>query len=255
MSEKFSLKWNDFHSNVSKSFGMFRNEKYLQDVTLVGDDDLQLKAHKFVLSTCSSYFKKIFTLNSQANILLCLEGTTQTDLNNILEYIYYGEVQLYQEELERFLNVAKRIKLEGLQEEDKINLQPNQSLIKTEEPISIDPLEPVLPMKIKRKTDHEFDTKVKRDKPHQPLLTSYAPYHDGHNMRDFQQEWFLKFPWLQFDENSKVANCFACDKFGNVLWEFSTWKNSSMLGRHTVTRNHKAAMTKWVNFFTQKKVV
>ena len=35
MSEKFCLKWNDFHSNVSKSFGLFRNEDYLHDVTLV----------------------------------------------------------------------------------------------------------------------------------------------------------------------------------------------------------------------------
>ena len=44
MSEIFSLKWNDFHSNVSKSFKTLRNEEYLQDVTLVGDDDFQVKA-------------------------------------------------------------------------------------------------------------------------------------------------------------------------------------------------------------------
>ena len=49
MSEKFSLKWNDFHSNVSKSFELMRNEEYLQDVTLVSDDDFQVKAHKLVL--------------------------------------------------------------------------------------------------------------------------------------------------------------------------------------------------------------
>ena len=54
MSEKFSLKWNDFHSNVSKSFEMLRNEEYLQDVTLVSDDDFQVKAHKLVLSASSS---------------------------------------------------------------------------------------------------------------------------------------------------------------------------------------------------------
>ena len=84
MSEKFSLKWNDFHSNVSKSFEILRTEDYLQDVTLVGDDDCQVKAHKLVLSACSSYFKRIFTKNMNSNILLCLEGTDQTDLKNIL---------------------------------------------------------------------------------------------------------------------------------------------------------------------------
>ena len=50
MSEKFCLKWNDFHSNVSKSFGLFRNEEYLHDVTLVSDDHHQVSAHKLVLS-------------------------------------------------------------------------------------------------------------------------------------------------------------------------------------------------------------
>ena len=117
MGEKFSLKWNDFHSNVSKSFELLRNEEYLQDVTLVSDDDFQVKAHKLVLSASSSYFKKIFLRNIQSNILLCLEGTTKKDLENILDYIYHGEVQIFQEDLDRFLMIAQRLKLEGLLEE------------------------------------------------------------------------------------------------------------------------------------------
>ena len=50
MSEKFGIKWNDFHSNVTKSFGLLRDEDYLQDVTLVTDDNKQISAHKLVLS-------------------------------------------------------------------------------------------------------------------------------------------------------------------------------------------------------------
>ena len=60
MSEKFKLKWNDFHDNISNSFGLLRNEDHLHDVTLVSDDNLQLSAHKLVLSACSDYFKNIF---------------------------------------------------------------------------------------------------------------------------------------------------------------------------------------------------
>ena len=56
MSEKFSLKWNDFDANVSKCFGRLRNEDYLHDVTLVTDDDHHVTAHKLVLSACSDYF-------------------------------------------------------------------------------------------------------------------------------------------------------------------------------------------------------
>ena len=63
MSEKFCLKWNDFETNVSKSFGLLRNEDYLHDVTLVCDDNKQVSAHKLMLSACSEFFKSIFKNN------------------------------------------------------------------------------------------------------------------------------------------------------------------------------------------------
>ena len=114
MSEKFSLKWNDFQANVSKSFGVYRNEDYLQDVTLVGDDHKQVRAQKLVLSTSSEYFRDIFKNNKQSNIVLCLQGMRSVELNRVLDYIYNGEVQLYQEDLDNFLEIAQRLKLDGL---------------------------------------------------------------------------------------------------------------------------------------------
>merc|ERR1712126_101188 len=115
MSEKFCLKWNDFNSNVSKSFGLLRNEEYLHDVTLVSDDNNQMSAHKLVLSTCSEYFRKIFRNNNKHNHpLLCLDGLSSKELTSVLDYIYNGEVQIFQEDLDRFLAIAQKLKLEGL---------------------------------------------------------------------------------------------------------------------------------------------
>ena len=114
MSEKFSLKWNDFHSNVSKSFSLLRNEDYLHDVTIVSDDNEHIAAHKLVLSTCSEYFKSIFMKNKHSHPLVCLEGVSSIDVRNMMDYIYNGELQIFQEDLDRFLNVAQRFKLEGL---------------------------------------------------------------------------------------------------------------------------------------------
>ena len=93
MSEKFCLKWNDFNSNASKSFGIFRHEDYLHDVTLVSDDQYQITAHKLVLSASSDYFKNIFK-NKISNLFLCLDGVSSTELNNILDYIYNGQVEI-----------------------------------------------------------------------------------------------------------------------------------------------------------------
>ena len=46
--------------------------------------------------------------------LLCLEGITSADLDNIMDYVYNGEVKIFQEDLDRFLAVAERFKLQGL---------------------------------------------------------------------------------------------------------------------------------------------
>ena len=58
-SEKFSLKWNDFEANISKSFSRLRREEDFFDVTLISDDESKVPAHRVVLSSCSSFFKSI----------------------------------------------------------------------------------------------------------------------------------------------------------------------------------------------------
>ena len=59
--EKFCLKWNDFQTTVSQSFGKLRQEKDFFDVTLVSDDEKQIQAHKLVFSSSSEFFKNILT--------------------------------------------------------------------------------------------------------------------------------------------------------------------------------------------------
>ena len=114
MSEKFSLKWNDFKTTVSNSFGILREEKDFFDVTLVSDDERQIPAHKLVLSACSEFFKSILRNNSHSHPLLYLSGIHSTNLSLILDYIYQGEVQIYQEHLDSFLEVAQKLRIEGL---------------------------------------------------------------------------------------------------------------------------------------------
>ena len=127
MSEKFNLQWNDFYSNVSKSFGILRDEAYLHDVTLVGDDHKQFPGHKLVLSACSEYFKEIFKRNKHSSPLLCLEGVFEKDIKHVMDYMYNGEVSFHQEDLDRFLSIAQRLKLEGLLEQENIE-DPNDEI-------------------------------------------------------------------------------------------------------------------------------
>ena len=114
MSEKFSLKWNDFQSVVSQSFSALREESDFYDVTLVSDDLTQISAHKLVLSASSQFFKSILKKNPHSHPLLYLGGVDSTSLGFVLDYIYQGEVQIYQNELDNFLEVAQKLKIEGL---------------------------------------------------------------------------------------------------------------------------------------------
>ena len=91
-----------------------RHEDDFYDVTLVGDDQQQISAHRLVLSSCSEYFKNILKQNKHPHPLLCMEGINFNEMNSILNYIYFGEVNIDQDDLDRFLSVAQRLKLEGL---------------------------------------------------------------------------------------------------------------------------------------------
>ena len=114
MVEKFCLKWNDFQTNVSNTFRKLRTSDHFYDVTLVSDDQQQVSAHKVILSSSSEYFRNVLTSTIHSHPMLCLSGVSKTDLMNILEFIYNGEIQIIQDNLDHFLDIAQRFKLEGL---------------------------------------------------------------------------------------------------------------------------------------------
>lgn len=114
MSEKFSLKWNDYQSNWNRSLSELRNDSDLADVTLISDDKVKFSAHKVVLSSCSNMFKFILKGHNQSSPLLYVGEVSSVNLGFILDYIYYGEVNIFQDQLDSFLQIAQKLELEGL---------------------------------------------------------------------------------------------------------------------------------------------
>ena len=114
MSEKFALKWKDYQSNWSKSLSELRRETDFADVTLISDDKVKFSAHKILLSSCSNTFKIILKESVTSIPLLYLGGISSDNLAYILDYIYHGEVNLFQEQLDSFLDSAQKLEIEGL---------------------------------------------------------------------------------------------------------------------------------------------
>jgi len=134
MNEKYSFQRNDFQENIISSFRELRNKTNFQDVTLVSDDQVQISAHKVVLAVCSGFFENILSKNTHSHPFLCLDGINSKDLHNVLDYVYNGEVQVKQDYLERFIQIAKKLQLQGL-----LRRQENQ--IENERPLEKSNLE------------------------------------------------------------------------------------------------------------------
>jgi len=118
-SEKFCLRWNDFESNISGAFRELRDDKDFFDVTLVCDNE-QIQAHKVILSACSTFFRNVLRSNPHQHPLLYLKGVRFSDLQAVLNFMYHGEVNVAQEELNSFLAVAEDLKVKGLTQNQSV---------------------------------------------------------------------------------------------------------------------------------------
>ena len=111
MGDKFLFKWNNFQSSVARSFGVLRAEEDLFDVTLVSEDQVAVSAHKLILSASSSFFKSILKKNVHSHPLIYLSEIHSSNLQRVLDYMYEGEVQLMEDQVESFLMVSNKLLL------------------------------------------------------------------------------------------------------------------------------------------------
>ena len=128
-SEKFCLKWNDFQDNIAISFQELRKDNEYSDVTLVSEEDQQIQAHKIILSACSPFFSSVLKRNKHSHPLIYLRGLKAKDIVALVDFIYYGEANIFQEDLEGFLALAEELQLKGLANYEYPNLNEKQETI------------------------------------------------------------------------------------------------------------------------------
>ena len=138
MSEKLCLQWNDFQANANSAFGKLRSDNEFSDVTLACEDGQQFEAHKVILISASPFFHNLLRRNKHTRPLIFMKGIKSDDMHAILDFLYCGEANVFQENLDTFLALAEELKLKGLMgqpdaQEDKVtNASPqvNQRRIK-----------------------------------------------------------------------------------------------------------------------------
>ena len=107
--EKYNLNWHTYSDHLRDMLHDMMKSDELTDVTLVCDDKTTFKAHKVVLSACSSVFKSIISHIPQNNSVIYLRGIQHQEMESILEFMYLGVTNLDQQRKNYFLDVADTI--------------------------------------------------------------------------------------------------------------------------------------------------
>ena len=119
-----------------------RKDSDFSDVTLVCEEDLQIEAHKVILAAPSPFFSRALKRNKHSHPMIYMRGITAKDLSAIVDFIYHGEANVYQEDLEGFLDLAEELQLKGLAGSQENNLDAAQD--QSDEPKHAKPQTPKL---------------------------------------------------------------------------------------------------------------
>ena len=114
MSEKLCLQWNDFHENIKSAIENLREDKDFKDVTLVCENGQQVEAHKVILASSSPFFLRLLARNKHHHPLIYMRGMKFDTLLAVLDFLYRGEANVVQEDLDSFLAIAEELQLRGL---------------------------------------------------------------------------------------------------------------------------------------------
>ena len=79
----------NFRSGIEKIV----EDKELFDVTLVCDDG-DIDAHKVLLSITSEFFLSVLKKSSHPHPLLYMKGLKKVQLRSVVDFLYYGEVNV-----------------------------------------------------------------------------------------------------------------------------------------------------------------
>ena len=93
------------------------NVKEIADVTLATVDDKQVQANKTILSLGSNFFRNLFISKSHHNLFIYLKDIHYKCLKLIIEFIYTGQCDIEEQDIEQFLLAGKNLRVTGLLKE------------------------------------------------------------------------------------------------------------------------------------------
>ncbi|CAB3364358.1 Hypothetical predicted protein [Cloeon dipterum] len=136
-SKVFRLKWDNHLQNLSCLFDALLEEQKFVDVTLCCDGGM-LRAHKVILSSCSPFFDVLLREHPANNPIIVMNDVPVAEMKKVLEYMYKGELNVVQDEIESFVETATMLAVRGLSDKLLSKGKPDSS-VDLEEPVDYEP--------------------------------------------------------------------------------------------------------------------
>ena len=114
--EKFTLTWHSYANHYQGVLSNLFESGESSDITLVCDEQVKFKAHKFILKSCSPVFESILDETHDSKSVVYLRGVNQLELKPILNFIYSGQASFYQERMKDFLKTGKDLQIKEIKE-------------------------------------------------------------------------------------------------------------------------------------------
>ncbi|XP_046808859.1 protein tramtrack, alpha isoform isoform X2 [Lucilia cuprina] len=112
--QQFCLRWHNHQTSLLSTLPVLLDQSHLTDVT-ISAEGRTLRAHRVVLSACSSFFLEIFrTLESTHHPVIIIPGATFNAIVSLLTFMYSGEVNVYEEQIPMLLSLAETLGIKGL---------------------------------------------------------------------------------------------------------------------------------------------
>ena len=115
-----NIQWLEYKTNLQPSLKELRDNGDFFDITLACKDG-RSQAHRIVLGSCSPFFLDLFRSVSHPHPLIYLRGVKHNELELLLNFMYNGEIEVAQGELDSLLATAEDLEIKGLT--NKLNNQ------------------------------------------------------------------------------------------------------------------------------------
>ena len=121
VSSYIKLNWDSSQHQIVGNLKQIWEDQNFTDVTLAFDDDVQIKTNRTLLAAVSPVLRGALKSVSGFNSCIFLYGLESSLMKCLLDFVCFEEISIQKENLDKFINTATKLKINGFMEPSESN--------------------------------------------------------------------------------------------------------------------------------------